>query len=172
MGPFVERLVVVNRLFAVLGRRKARLDPSRVQRGAEIVTVVAAVADQNTAGWQLLEQQTSAGMIAHLALGQQQDNGLAPGVAHRVELGVQPALGASDATRSPPFLRRLQAVRCALRCVASIMIQFGLGPSPASSANIRPNTPRRLQRTKRLYSVLCGPYAVGASFHRKPLRIT
>src|ERR1700761_6093911 len=103
MAPFVECLVVVNRLFAVLGRRNARLDPSRVQRGAEIVTVVAAVTDQNTAGWQLLEQHTSAGMIAHLALGQQQDNGLARGVAYRVELGVQPALGASDATRSPAF---------------------------------------------------------------------
>src|ERR1700760_2093887 len=111
MTPFIERFVVVNRLSAVLGRGNARLDPSRVQRGAEIITVVAAVTDQNTAAWQLLEQQTGAGMIAHPALGQQQDNGLALGVAYRVELGVQPALGASDATRSPPFFRRLQAVR-------------------------------------------------------------
>src|ERR1700760_1987372 len=103
MTPFGERFVVVDRLSAVLGRRNARLDPSRVQRGAEIVTVVAAVTDQNTAARQFLKQHTSAGMIAHLALGQQQDDGLALGVAYRVELGVQPALGASDATRSPLF---------------------------------------------------------------------
>src|ERR1700759_4249777 len=116
MAPFVERLVVVNRLSAVLGRRNARLDPSRVQRGAEIVTVVAAVTDQNTAGWQLLEQQTGTGKVAYLALGQQQDSWLVLGVAHRVKLGVQAAFGASDATRTPPFLRRLEAVRCASRC--------------------------------------------------------
>src|ERR1700744_6607618 len=157
MAPFVERLVVVDRLSAVLGRRNARLDPSDVQRAAALVTDVAAVTDQNTAARQLLEQHTSAGMIAHLALGQQQDDGLALGVAYRVELGVQPALGAPDATRSPPFFRRLQAVRCALRWVESIMIQLGLGPAPANTAKIRPNTPRRLQRTKRLYSVLCRP---------------
>lgn len=49
MAPFIERLVVVDRLFAVLGRRNARLDPSLVQGGAEMVAVVAAVADQGAA---------------------------------------------------------------------------------------------------------------------------
>jgi hypothetical protein len=46
IAPFVERLVVVDRLFAVLGRRNARLDPTLVQGGAEMVAVVATVADQ------------------------------------------------------------------------------------------------------------------------------
>lgn len=46
-------------------------------------------------------------MLAHLALGQEQDDGLALPVAHDMELGIQPALGASDAARTPPFFRRL-----------------------------------------------------------------
>lgn len=56
-----------------------------------------------------------------------------------------------------PFLSRLAAVRWALRCVASIISCLVPSGLFASSVNIKSNTPIRLQRTKRLYSVLCGP---------------
>ena len=53
-------------------------------------------------------------------------------------------------------MRRLAAVRCALRWVASI-ITVSVAVLPAArAAKIRSNTPARLQRTKRLYKVLCG----------------
>lgn len=41
--------------------------------------------------------------------------------ADGVQLGAQAALGASDTSANSPFLSKLAAVRCALRCVASIM---------------------------------------------------
>ena len=51
-------------------------------------------------------------------------------------LGVQAAFGAPDTSGNRPFFKRLAAVRCAFRCVASIMIRSGLPPLPASSAKI------------------------------------
>ena len=76
-------------------------------------------------------------------------SGLSTAVANR-QLGVQAALGAPDTSGNRPFFKRLAAVRCAFRCVASIMIRSGLPPLPASSAKILLNTPRRLQRTNRI----------------------
>ena len=66
-----------------------------------------------------------------------------------MQLAVQAALGAAIC-RGGTFFKRLAAVRCALRCVASIMIRPGLPPLRASSAKILLNTPRRLQRINRL----------------------
>ncbi len=89
-------------------------------------------------------------MVAHLAFAKQQDDRFSGFVADGVELGVQAAFRAPDTTGNIPFLRRLAAVRWAFRWVASIMIRSGFGPSPASAAKIRSNTPNRLQRMKRL----------------------
>lgn len=71
-----------------------------------------------------------------------------------------------------PFLSaRLDAVRCALRWVASIMSTSVLSPSRASSMRMRAKTPLRLQRTHLLYSVFGGPYSAGASRHLNPFRL-
>jgi len=59
-------------------------------------------------------------------------------VADRVELGVQPTLGALDTAGNIPFLSRLAAVRWAFRCVASIMMRSGFGPSLDRAAKIQP----------------------------------
>lgn len=80
----------------------------------------------------------------HLALAQQHHQRAALAIAHGMQLGVQAALGAPDTSGNSPFLSRLAAVRCALRCVASIINRSGLGPLLASSAKIRLNTPSRL----------------------------
>lgn len=53
-------------------------------------------------------------------------------------------------TGNIPFSSTLTAVWWAFRCVASIMMRSGFGPSPASPAKIRSKTPRRLQGMKRL----------------------
>lgn len=44
----------------------------------------------------------------------------------------------------------------------------GVSPRPIM---IRAKTPLSLQRFQRLYRVLAGPYSLGASHHRKPLRL-
>src|SRR5690606_37661994 len=113
-------------------------------------TVVAAIGDQ-VSGWrENVEYEPCALVVTHLAFRQKHDDRPAVTVADGVELGVQPALGSPDTTGNIPFLSRLAAVRCAFRCVASIMMRSGFGPSPASPAKIRSNTPIRLQRMKRL----------------------
>jgi hypothetical protein len=63
-------------------------------------------------------------------------------------------------------------VRGALRLVASIITVLAASLWAASATKTRSNTPARLQRTKRLYRVLCGPQTAGASRHINPLRIT
>ena len=66
-------------------------------------------------------------MVAHLSFGEKKDNWSADIIANCVELGVQSALRATNATGSIPFLSRLAAVLCALRWELSIMIRSG-GP--------------------------------------------
>src|SRR5690606_11881765 len=143
-------LVVVEGRLAASARRDARLDASGFEFSPEPGAVVAAVGDQMRSWRQGVENQTCALVIAHLAFRQEQDDRPAVTVADGVELGVQPAFGAPDTTGNIPFLSRLAAVRWAFRWVASIMMRSGFGPSPASPAKMRSNTPSRLQRMKRL----------------------
>ena len=119
--------------------------------------VVALVGDQPVGVGQVGQHGRRAAIVADLALGEQQDQRLALAVADRVQFRVQAALGSSDAAGNSPFLRRLAAVRCALRCVASIITMRVASLPAARAAKILSNTPARLQRTKRLYKVLCGP---------------
>ena len=63
-------------------------------------------------------------------------------------------------------------VRWALRWVALIINLPSFPAVFASSVKILLKTPIRLQRKKRLYSVLYGPYSRGASFHCRPYLMT
>ena len=58
-------------------------------------------------------------MLRRLAFRQAHHDGTSRCVDNRMKFGVQPAFGAPDAAGNIPFLSRLEAVRCALRCVAS-----------------------------------------------------
>lgn len=146
----IERPIVVVWDFAASARGDARFDASCSEFGSEPCTVVAAIGDE-MGGWRKgVEHETGTLVVAHLAFRQEQDDRPAVTVADGVELGVQPALGSPDTTGNIPFLSRLAAVRWAFRCVASIMIRSGFGPSPARPAKMRSNTPIRLQRMKRL----------------------
>src|SRR3954451_9980224 len=88
--------------------------------------------------------------FAHLAFAKQHDDRTSLTITYGVQLRVQAALRAPDTSGNRPFFKRLAAVRCAFRWVASIINRFGVPPLRASSANILLNTPRRLQRTNRL----------------------
>lgn len=146
----VELLVVLVLGLAIGFGRNAGGNALAVERGAEPIAVIALVAEQHLGAWQAGKQQNCAFVVAHLAFGQQQDDRPAQAIADGMQLGVQPALGASDTSGNSPPFRRLAAVRCAFRCVASIMIASGSPALPASSAKMRLNKPRRLQRIKRL----------------------
>ena len=145
----VEYLIVGQRPLARAGGRDARGDAAFRQLVAEPSAVVAAVAEELSCGRQERQEQRGAVVVAALPLGQQQGDRPPLPVAGGVQLGVQPALGAADMSRTP-FCRRLAAVRCALRWVASIMRRAGAPPRAARAAKMRANTPRRLQRMKRL----------------------
>jgi hypothetical protein len=96
-------------------------------------------------------------MVACLAFGEQQHHGTPLTVADGGELRVQPAFGSTDAAGKSPLFE--QAGRGAMR-----LEMRGIDRQPrwraclaARAAKMRSNTPMRLQRTKRLQSVMCGP---------------
>ncbi len=112
---------------------------------------IALVAQQPVRTGQAAQEGQRPGVVAHLAGCQEEPDRPSFGVGHSVQLGVQPALRAPDEPTAPPFLaRRLEAVRCALRKVASIMIVLGASASAARPAIIRAKTPMPLHRFQRL----------------------
>ena len=150
VAAFVEALVVVDGLLAVVSARDAGLDVLLCERLAEPVTIVASVGDQPVGLRQGRQHGCGAAIVADLALGQQQYQRFAIAVADRVQLRIQAALGAPDTAGKAPFLSRLAAVRCAFRWVASIITVSVASLPAANSAKIRSKTPISLQRTKRL----------------------
>jgi hypothetical protein len=116
------------------------------ERLAEPVCVIALVRDHRLGPGQAVEQQGRPFVVTHLAFGDQHHQKAAVAVADGVQLIVQAAFGAPDTSGNSPFLSRLAAVRCAFRCVASIISVSGLPLLAASSAKMRLNTPNRLQR--------------------------
>ena len=96
---FVEFGVVVDGLLAVFAARDARRDVAFAQRLAEPIAVVAPVGDQDVGIRQCGQDGRSPAIVADLAFGQQQYQGLAVGVAHCMQFRVQAALGAPDSSR-------------------------------------------------------------------------
>ena len=86
---------------------------------AEPVGILAPVTKQNFSFGERVEHQSCALVIAHLAFAEQHHEGSALAVADSMKLGVQ--AGAPDTSGNSPFFKRLAAVRCALRWVASII---------------------------------------------------
>src|SRR5665647_2559512 len=138
----------------------------------EPVGIIAFVAEEFLGLRQGRQYQRRAFVVAHLAFAEQHDQRSSVAIAHGVQFRVQAAFRAPDTSGTSPFFRRLAAVRWAFIWVASIISRRGLPALRVSSAKILLNTPRRLQRTNRLYTVLCGPYSRGASRHRNPFLMT
>lgn len=132
---------------------------------AEPVGVVTTIRQQFPGFGQAIEQVPGTLIVAGLALGEEKQQGPSQAVGDGVQLGVQATFRSSDTAGKSPFFSRLAAVRWAFRWVASIISLSGWPALPASASKIRLKTPSLLQRINRLYSVLCGPYSFGASFH-------
>ncbi len=146
----VERLVMGIRHLPASTRRDAGVNALCLQGFPEGLAVISTISNQRLGWRQGTQHETRAFVVAHLAFAEQYDDGAPLIIANGVQFGIQSAFGSPDTTGNIPFLGRLAAVRCAFRCVASIMMRSGLGPSPASAEKMRSNTPRRLQRMKRL----------------------
>ena len=82
----LEVFVVMVLDLAVFARRDARGSALRDQRGPEPVAVIALVAQQFLGAWQGIEQQNSALVVAHLALGEHHHDGAAFTVADCMQL--------------------------------------------------------------------------------------
>ena len=111
----IEVLVKRDGRFTAWYRGDTSSDATLRETGAKVVAVVAAIGQQHAGGGQARQQQGAADMITPLAFGEQQDDRPSMLVADRVQLGVQTALGTTDAPRDAPFCRRLAAVRWAFR---------------------------------------------------------
>ena len=86
MAGFVEFFAITGWGFAVLAGRDARLDPLCPEGGPELIAVIALVADQvRSAGRQAVIDDLCAGVVAHLAFAQKQDQGLAMFIHDRMQ---------------------------------------------------------------------------------------
>lgn len=117
----VEPFVVGQRHAAASRGGNAGLDPPFAQGRPEAVAVITSVADEISGGRKPVEHQVRTLVIAHLAFCEQHDQGAAGAVADDVKLGVQAAFRPTKTAGKSPFLSRLAAVRCAFRCVVSII---------------------------------------------------
>src|SRR3546814_192629 len=116
IAAFVAPLVVFYGLVAYFSTRDAGRDPLFLQGVAEPVGVVAPVGQHPLRFGQTVEQSCRASVIADLASGHEEADGTAIRIGHGMQLGVHAAFCAPDqASRTPFFTRRLDAVRCALR---------------------------------------------------------
>jgi hypothetical protein len=115
--------VISERRLAVPFWRDTWLDPAFGQSCSEPTAIVSSIGDEDFCGWQCRQDEAGALVIVHLPFGQEQDQRLAILIGDGVKLGVQAALCAPDAAGNRPFFKRLAAVRCALRWVASIIMR-------------------------------------------------
>ena len=121
MTLFVGCLAVWDWNFAVFPRRDTSLNILIFNDFSNFGAVIAAICDQHLRGRHIWQQHVCSLVIAALASRQMQADRAARAVANSVQFAVHAAFGATDQARIfAPFLR-LKAVRCALRCVASII---------------------------------------------------
>jgi hypothetical protein len=93
----LEKKVWAQWVFSAFARGNAGFAVSFGESVSEPIAVIATVGKEDLGGRQGLKDQPRALMVAHLALAEEQDQGLALAVADGVELRVQAAFGAPDA---------------------------------------------------------------------------
>jgi len=122
VSPLVAALVVTDGVGPGFAARDAGRDALGLQGVPEPVRIIAPITEQPLSSGKTVQEGGGAGVVADLASGHEQADGASVGIGHGMKLGVHAALGASDQPPEAPFFtRRLEAVRCALRYVASIM---------------------------------------------------
>lgn len=124
------------------GCRSGRLGPS-ARRAA--IGIVALVARQPFGGRVFGQEHQGVLAVAHRVERQKEGQGSAIAVAAHVPLGAEPAFRAPDRSRRRPFRRRA-VVRCAFRCVPSIISVSPSAPGWARPRKMQANAHRRDQR--------------------------
>jgi hypothetical protein len=110
---------------------------------ARYETRCCAVGDQRLGLWQSIEHEPRALVIAHLAFGKHHHQWLASAVAYDGAVLSSSSLSCARCNgKEPLFFKRLAAVRCAFKCVESIMMRSGFG----QDANEKPSRFRRMKR--------------------------
>jgi hypothetical protein len=118
-----------------------------LDRITEVVGIIARIGDRVGAG-QIVDEQVGLGEVVRLPRCQREPGRIAEPVDDQVDLGRQAAARAADGLRLGPPLPPA-ACRCARAMVLS-MITYAKSGSSAIAAKIRRQTPRRLQRQKRV----------------------
>ena len=115
MPTFIQRFVERKGCISGFSRWYADRHPPRFQRLPQPGRIIPSVCQKDAVfGKKVLENGRSL-VIADLSFGQQKQNRPPMSVADRMEFGIQSALCPAYETRGAPFLRRLAAVRWALR---------------------------------------------------------
>ena len=142
---------------------------SAVQKAAEVVGIVAFVANQPSRRRGHRQQRHRDGDIGDIAAGQQKGTRAACRVDERVDFRGAPAARAADRLGLlPPFAPL--AERCALTAVLSIITTAGASAQATSAAKRPCQMPRLLHRLYRLNTVVYGPYSAGRARQRQPSR--
>lgn len=119
---FIHGCAIARRRFATLTRRNTRGYAFGRESLAIGITVIALVTYQYSGSfWQSWIKYPRPNVVTGLACRQTHHERTSVFVDNCREFGVQPAFGTSDMAGNIPFSSRLEAVRWALRCVASIM---------------------------------------------------
>jgi len=131
------------------------------------IAVIAFITKHEPSPGQPVEQGFGGDAVGDLAAGKQERKWPAEAVRQGMDFRGPAATRAANGLREfPPFPPEAQ--RCALTAEESIRTCAGGPPVAASAWKMSTQMPLAAQRTKRLYSVLRGPYAAGASTQRPP----
>ena len=116
-------LIVSDGLVARLASRDAGPDTFVYLDFAESVRIITAISEEPFSIRQTAQQGRGTGIVAHLTGRDKERDRAAAGVRDGMQPGVHTTLCLPDYASNPPFFNpRLEAVRCALRQVASIEI--------------------------------------------------
>src|SRR5215208_8174975 len=154
-------------LLAACARGDHRLGPSNCEQRPEGVGIVGLVSQQPERRLDGGEDRRCDGDVGRVAGRQDEGDRTAASISQRVDLRRAAAARAADRLRCFPLLPP-PADRCALMWVASMANSSGMAPAWATCSNTERQTPCRTHLLYRLYRVVCGPYAGGASRQRQP----
>ena len=143
------------------------------KEAAQVVGVVALVAEQFARWRDSRDQRGGGGDVGDIAAGQQDGMRAALGVAERVDLGGAPTARAADRLVAGVAFTPLfapAAERCAFTAELSIIVTCGGSAQATRIAKMRCHSPRWLQRFQRLKTVVYGPYSGGKARQRQPSR--
>lgn len=151
MPLFIQGFAKISREVPTLSRWNTGGYSLCFECGSEFIAVVTFVTDQTRGSIrQSRIDQFCSNMIAHIPFTQAHDDRSTMAITNRMQFGIQATFCAPDTAGNIPFLSKLQAVRWAFKCVASIIKVPGLSAFVTNALNILSKTPNLLHLMKRL----------------------